>query len=35
MKRKGLSSIESPFCIAETQTALIFSAFRNDWKQNE
>jgi len=24
MKQKGLSSIESPFCMAETQTALIF-----------
>ncbi|MFX0111392.1 hypothetical protein [Bacillus pumilus] len=33
MKQKGLSSIESPFCMAETETALIFSAHRNDWKQ--
>lgn len=35
MKQKGLSSIESPFCMAETETAFFFSAHRNDSKQNE
>ncbi|WP_275574594.1 hypothetical protein [Bacillus zhangzhouensis] len=35
MKQKGLSPIESPFFIAETQTTLTYSVHRNDWKQNE
>lgn len=35
MKRKGLSSIESPFRMAETEIVFIFSAHQNDWKQNE
>ncbi len=35
MRLKGLSSIESPFFMAVTQTTLIFSAHRNELKQNE